>query len=173
MPNKGFYLDIEKEKQKAYLAFPYLEWIETSGEKYGDEFVELRYPNELNSKFPLIVTFFRHHGIYIDFGESNTICEQNKSLDEAITKMIENILNDKVIICAGYKSEEMFEERRHRSFSCWYDTDDENRDMDEFYDNLENITRPLSLFDKINPFILRIFEITDWSGKRYSKVTRK
>ena len=71
MRKNEFIFNVESAKLRAYFAFPNIDWIESQIEEDSNCYIKLVYPNEENKRFPIIITFDRHKGVFLEMGRMN------------------------------------------------------------------------------------------------------
>ena len=143
----------------------------------GFDYISLTYPNVKNPRFPLIISIHEEEGIFVDLSQCGDILECHIDITEVV-KLVNDILNDKIIVALAYPDEDKFEKQILSSMmQAFYFEDaaiDDEDDQLEFEKFLSIVSKPRTFLSRLNVFAFHgVIEISNWSGSLYYKMYRK
>ena len=169
---KGLF-DIKKISSEIQQLLPDIEWELDSGFDY----ISMTYHNVKNPRFPLIISINEQDGIFVNLSQCGGVLECHTDVPEVV-KLVNDILNDKIIVALAYPDEEKFEKQiRYSMMRIFYfedadiDDDDDRADFSKF---ISTVTKPRTFLNRLNVFAFHgVIEISNWSGNTYYKLYRK
>ena len=165
--------DIKKISAEIQRLLPDISWQMESGFDY----ISMTYQNDKNPRFPLIITVYEEQGIFVDLSQCGGVLECNIDIPEVV-KLVNDILNDKIIVALAYPDEDKFKNQilssRMRMFYFGDAAIDDKDDQPEFAKFLNTVSKPRTFFSRLNVFAFHgVIEISNWSGSTYYKLYRK
>ena len=143
----------------------------------GFDYISMTYPNDKNPRFPLIITIYEEQGIFVDLSQCGGVLECHIDIPEVV-KLVNDILNDKIIVALAYPDEDKFEKQIMFSMMrAFYFEDaaiDDEDDQPEFANFISTVSKPRTFLSRLNVFAFHgVIEISNWSGSTYYKLYRK
>ena len=165
--------DIKKISAEIQSLLPDIDWQTESGFDY----ISMTYRNDKNPRFPLIITVYEEQGIFVDLSQCGGVLECHTNVPEVI-KLVNDILNDKIIVALAYPDKDKFEKQILSSMMrTFYFEDaavDDEDDQLDFAKFIRIISKPRAFLNRLNVFAFHgIIEISNWSGSTYYKFYRK
>ena len=165
--------DIKKISAEIQSLLPDIDWQT----EYGLDRISMTYNNDKNPRFPLIISINKGEGIFVDLSPCGGVLECHTDVPEVI-KLVQDILNDKIVVAIAYPDEERFEKQIQFSMSrTFYFEDaaiDDEDDQLEFANFISTVSKPRTFFNRLNVFAFHgVIEISNWSGSTYYKLYRK
>lgn len=165
--------DIKKISAEIQNLLPDIEWELDS----GFDCISMTYQNDKNPRFPLIIAVYEEGGIFVDLSQCGSVLECHTNVLEVV-KLVEDILNDKIIVALAYPDEEKFEKQilssMMRTFYFEDASVDNEDDQSEFAKFISTVTKSRSFLNRLNIFAFHgVIEISNWSGNTYYKLYRK
>ena len=163
--------DIKKISTEIQQLLPDIEWELDS----GFDCISMTYHNVKNPRFPLIISINEEEGIFVDLSQCGGVLECHTDVPEVV-KLVNDILNDKIIVALAYPDEEKFEKQIRYSMMRIFYFEDANIDDDQadFSKFISTVTKPRTFLNHLNAFTFHgVIEISNWSGNTYYKLYRK
>ena len=165
--------DIKKISAEIQSRLPDIDWQVESGFDY----ISMTYQNDKNLRFPLIITVYEEQGIFVDLSQCGGVLECHIDIPEVV-KLVNDILNDKIIVALAYPDEDKFEKQILSSMMRTFyfedaDVDDKDDQLD-FSKFIRTVSKPRTFLNRLNVFAFHgIIEISNWTGSVYHKIYRK
>ena len=165
--------DIKKVSAEIQNLLPDIGWQTES----AFDHISLTYRNDMNPRFPLIISIYEEQGIFVDISQCGGVLECHIDIPEVV-KLVNDILNDKIIVALAYPDEDKFEKQILPSIMrIFYFEDaaiDDEDDQPEFTKFLSTVSKPRTFLSRLNVFAFHgVIEISNWSGSTYYKLYRK
>ena len=170
--NQGMF-DIKKISEEIQHLLPDIEWEID----FGFDYISMTHQNHKNPRFPLIITVYEEQGIFVDLSQCGGVLECHTDIPEVV-KLVNSILNDKIIVALAYPDEDIFKKQILSSMmKAFYFEDaaiDDEDDHLEFAKFLSTVSKPRTFLNRLNVFAFHgVIEISNWSGSTYHKLYRK
>lgn len=137
----------------------------------GKEFCEITIPNSNDENMPITVTI-NESGCKVSCGYISDITgDKEIGIDNAISA-INDIIEDKIILCAGFKTEDDVEFCQAYFTRIFAITGREDDMSDEYDGFLATLQKPLNPVTSIFAFYKGIFIIRNYSRTLYLKIHR-